>query len=185
MLLIKNMLSNRVNPCTKIGQLGLTMNTINSWILNTSLNSFFLTFPWESKESTFFNCECKRYFAIVIMKTKRITYSISIEFIPLALPYRTEPYRIILYETVFLKILSSHFSSLLNTVTRTVTLNFTFLRIIRWRKKYRCTYRYRYYQYRTLNTNASRAPLQFWWRFTGIVTVFHATITDKWRLKWW
>ena len=50
-------------------------------------------------------------------------------------PHRTVEYRIILYVYVFKKILSSHlslhYSSLLNTVTRSVALNATFLRIIR------------------------------------------------------
>ena len=77
--------------------------------------------------------------------------SISIEFIPLASPYRTESYRTvpnrtILYVTIFKKIILSHFSSLLNTISRAVTLNVSFLRIIRLRKIYRYTYRYRFYQ---------------------------------------
>ena len=104
-------------------------------------------------------------------------------------PYRTEPSFFKNTSTFKIDVfcpplhatshLSSHFSSLLNTVTRTVTLNVTFLRIIRWRKIYRCTYRYRYYHYKN---NALRARLKIWSRVTVIVTVFYKRHRHRYKL---
>ena len=94
-------------------------------------------------------------------------------------PYRTEPYRHFSKIPVLLKVTFFTHRCMQRyiekyTVTSIVTLDCNG----KYDRHMNC---YSYYRHRTLKNNASRAPLQFWSRVTGIVTIFYKRYWHRYK----